>query len=78
MGPKVGVTLLTVGSTTVNEPAITMAILESMATLEPMVREKSLDPLVTKLVVSQTNWRPGMQPVLTGMQVTPPNVRVEF
>ena len=54
MGPKVGVTLLTVGSTVVKEPPFTMA------TLESMVREKSFDPSVKKCVVSQTNWCHGM------------------
>ena len=72
MGPKVGVTLLTVGFTAVKEPANTVA------TLEPMVKEKSLGLSDPKLVVTQTNRSPGMQPVLKGVQGTPPNVRVEF
>ncbi len=53
MGPNVGVTLLTVGYTAMNESAFTMAL------LEPIVREKFWGPLVPKLVVIQANWRPG-------------------
>ena len=72
MGPKVGVTLLTLGYTAVNEPAFTMA------SLEPIIREKFWGPSVPKLVVIQANWRPGMKLVIMGEQATPPNVRVEF
>ena len=72
MGPKVGVTLLIVGSTAVKESTLTMA------TLEPMARENSLSPPVTKLVVSQTNWCHGIKLMLRGEQATPPNVRADF